>query len=66
VGVETDVEPGRTYMGEVIRIEPLADFKKNTIQAKIRLLETSDKLHPEMIARTRFLRRDHGQDHGDH
>lgn len=56
VEVVTDAEPGRTYTGEVIRIEPLADFKKNTIQAKIRLLETSENLHPEMIARIRFLR----------
>jgi hypothetical protein len=39
----------------VIRVEPLADFKKNTVQAKIRLEETDPVLRPEMICRVRFL-----------
>ncbi len=54
VEVSTEAEPGRTYAGEVIRVEPVADFKKNTIQAKIRILEPSESLHPEMICRVRF------------
>ena len=58
VEVFTDVEPGRSYGGEVIRIEPMADFKKNTIQVKVRLHDTSDKLFPEMIARIRFKEKD--------
>ena len=36
----------------------LADFKKNTIQVKVRLHATSDKLFPEMIARIRFKESD--------
>jgi len=54
VKISTEAEPGRTYPGEVIRLEPVADFKKNTIQAKIRVLEPSASLHPEMICRVRF------------
>ncbi|MHC4491189.1 MAG: efflux RND transporter periplasmic adaptor subunit [Planctomycetota bacterium] len=54
VKISTEAEPGRTYPGEVIRVEPVADFKKNTIQAKIRILEPSESLHPEMICRVRF------------
>jgi HlyD family secretion protein len=65
VEVVSDVEPDRSYKGKVIRIEPLADFKKNTIQVKIKLLETSEHLHPEMITRIRFLRSSHDQDHGE-
>jgi multidrug efflux pump subunit AcrA (membrane-fusion protein) len=56
VEVTTQAEPRRVYPGTVIRLEPLADFKKNTIQAKIRIDEPSDKLHPEMICRVRFAR----------
>lgn len=54
VEISTEAEPGRIYPGEVIRVEPVADFKKNTIQAKIRILEPSESLHPEMICRARF------------
>jgi len=55
VAVSVEAVPGKSWPGEVIRVEPLADFKKNTIQAKIRLLETDPVLHPEMICRARFL-----------
>jgi HlyD family secretion protein len=64
VEVFTDVEPGRAYTGTVIRIEPLADFKKNTIQVKVKLHDPSEKLYPEMIARIRFMRKDNDEDHG--
>jgi len=53
--ISVEAVPGRTWTGEVIRVEPLADFKKNTLQAKIRLTETDRLLHPEMICRVRFL-----------
>ena len=55
VEIFTQAESKRTYHGTVVRIEPLADFKKNTIQAKIRIDDPSRKLHPEMICRVRFL-----------
>ncbi len=62
VEVFTDAEANRAYKGTVIRIEPLADFKKNTVQIKVRLLETSSSLFPEMIARIRFKRKDDAKD----
>ncbi len=65
VDVFTDVEPGRIYKGKVIRIDPLADFKKNTIQVKVQLLATSDSLHPEMIARIRFMGKPDDEEHDD-
>jgi len=61
----TDAEPTRAYAGRVVRIDPLADFKKNTIQVKIKVLDPSDELHPEMIARIRFKRRDNEKSHGE-
>jgi multidrug resistance efflux pump len=65
VEVFTDVEPDRSYAGEVIRIEPLADFKKNTIQVKIKVLEPSGNLYPEMIARIKFTRRQNDKGNGE-
>ncbi len=53
--VTTEAEPDRVYHGEVIRLEPLADFKKNTIQAKLRLTDAGPGLYPEMICHVRFL-----------
>ncbi len=55
VELATEAEPDRNYRGEVIRVEPLADLKKNTVQVKIRILDPGPGLHPEMICRVRFL-----------
>ena len=55
VEITTDAEPNRRYKGTVIRVDPLADLRKNTIQAKVKLLEAGARLHPEMICRVRFL-----------
>ena len=54
VTLTTEAEPGKTYSGTVIRVEPLADLKKNTVQAKIRIEDPGPGLHPEMICRARF------------
>lgn len=51
----TEAESDHVYHGRVIRLEPLADFKKNTIQAKVRIEDPGPGLHPEMICRARFL-----------
>ena len=59
------MDPSRAYAGKVIRIDPLADFKKNTIQVKVKLLETSDQLHPEMIGRIRFMRKKDDKNDGE-
>jgi HlyD family secretion protein len=56
--VSTEAEPGKLYRGSVIRVDPLADLKKNTVQAKIRLSDPGPNLHPEMICRARFLPRE--------
>jgi len=56
VEIFTDIDPGKPFNGEVIRVDPKADFKKNTIQAKIRILNPSEDLHPEMIVRVKFIR----------
>ena len=65
VEVMTDVERDRSYKGEVIRLDPKADFKKNTVQVKIKLLETSENLYPEMIARIKFIGRNDDEVDGE-
>jgi HlyD family secretion protein len=64
VEIFTDSEPGRAYAGTVIRLEPLADFKKNTIQVKVKIHDPSRNLYPEMIARIRFKRNTNDQGDG--
>ena len=55
--VSLDVVPGRTLRGEVIRIVQQADIAKNTVQAKVRILDAAPELMPEMLARVRILPR---------
>ena len=64
VDVYTDAELDRAYAGRVIRIEPMADFKKNTIQVKVKILDPSENLYPEMIARIRFMRKNNDTNDG--
>ncbi len=64
VEVFTDVELDRSYAGRVIRLEPMADMKKNTIQVKVKILEPSENLYPEMIARIRFMRKNNDKNDG--
>lgn len=54
--VEVFVEsvPGRGLRGDVVRAVHQADITKNTVQFKVRLLETAPALKPEMLARVRF------------
>ncbi len=49
--------PNRTLRGEVTRVVHQADVAKNTLQFKVRLLETVPDLKPEMLARVKFLAR---------
>lgn len=53
--VVVEVLPDTVFTGEVIRITHQADIQKNTLQMKVRLLEPSALLRPEMLARVRFL-----------
>ncbi len=64
VEVFTDAELDRAYEGRVIRLEPMADFKKNTIQVKVKIHAPSENLYPEMIARIRFMRKNNDSNDG--
>jgi RND family efflux transporter MFP subunit len=55
--IAIDVLPGRTLRGEVIRMVQQADIAKNTVQAKVRILDAAPELKPEMLARVRILPR---------
>ncbi|MGP1272222.1 MAG: efflux RND transporter periplasmic adaptor subunit [Phycisphaerales bacterium] len=53
--VVVEVLPDRTFAGEVLRITHEADLQKNTLQAKVRVLDPDPVLRPEMLTRVRFL-----------
>ena len=52
--ISVDVMPDRTFRGEVIRVVQ-ADIAKNTVQAKVRLLDPVPQLKPEMLARVKLF-----------
>ena len=47
--------PDRVFHGEVTRITGEADVQRNTLQAKVRIVDPSDQLRPEMLCRVEFL-----------
>jgi len=53
--VIVEVLPDQTFAGEVTRITHQADLQKNTLQVKVRVLEPSPVLRPDMLTRVRFL-----------
>lgn len=53
--VVVEVLPGETFRGEVTRITHEADLQKNTLQAKVRVIDPSPLLRPEMLTRVKFL-----------
>ncbi len=55
-----EILPDQTFKGEVIRIVHEADLQKNTLQAKVRIMNPSPLLRPEMLARVKFLPGDGG------
>ena len=55
VEVRTDAAPDRTYVGKVLRIEPLADQAKNTLTVRIALEAPDELLFPEMTCTVGFL-----------
>lgn len=55
-----EVLPDQTFEGVVDRITYEADLQKNTLQAKVRVLEPSPLLRPEMLTRVKFLPRGGG------
>ena len=53
--IAVNVMPDRTFRGEVIRVVQQADIAKNTVQAKVRLLDPVPQLKPEMLARVKLF-----------
>ena len=53
IGVE--ILPDRVFRGEVTRVTHEADIQKNTLQVKVKVLDPSPLLKPEMLARVKFL-----------
>jgi RND family efflux transporter MFP subunit len=47
--------PDRVFNGEVTRITGEADVQRNTLQAKVRIIDPVDSLRPEMLCRVEFL-----------
>lgn len=47
--------PDQVFRGEVTRITGEADLQRNTLQAKVRILDPVDKLRPEMLCRVEFF-----------
>jgi len=45
----------RVFQGVVTRIDGQADLQRNTLQAKVRILNPADQLRPEMLCRAEFL-----------
>ena len=55
--VVVEVLPDRMFRGEVIRLTHEADLQKNTLQAKVRVIDPDPVLRPEMLTRVKFLGR---------
>ncbi|RPJ35177.1 MAG: HlyD family efflux transporter periplasmic adaptor subunit [Verrucomicrobiaceae bacterium] len=47
--------PDRVFTGEVTRITGEADVQRNTLQAKVRIVDPIDSLRPEMLCRVEFF-----------
>lgn len=47
--------PDHTFAGVVTRINGEADLQRNTLQAKVRLIDPGDQLRPEMLCRSAFF-----------
>lgn len=53
--VVVEVLPDTVFVGVVDRITYEADLQKNTLQAKVRVIDPSPLLRPEMLTRVKFL-----------
>ena len=53
--VVVEVLPDETFAGEVTRITHEADVQKNTLQVKVKVINPSPLLRPEMLTRVKFL-----------
>ncbi len=55
VRIRCGLLPDRVFEGEVTRISGEADVQRNTLQAKVSMLDPADELRPEMLCRVEFL-----------
>ena len=53
--VVVDIMPDQIFEGVVTRFVHRADLSKNTVEAKVRILDPSPLLKPDMLARVRIL-----------
>jgi RND family efflux transporter MFP subunit len=53
--VTVDVLPDRAFRAEIIRVVHQADIAKNTVQAKVRIIDPDPALKPEMLARVKLF-----------
>lgn len=53
--VRCSLLPDKIFTGEVTRITGEADLQRNTLQAKVRILDPADQLRPEMLCRVEFF-----------
>lgn len=53
--IRCNLLPDQVFDGEVTRIEGSADLQRNTLQAKVRVENPSEKLRPEMLCRVEFF-----------
>lgn len=55
VRLRSSLFPNRVFQGRVTQIVGQADLQRNTLQAKVALLDPDPKLRPEMLCRAEFL-----------
>jgi HlyD family secretion protein len=53
--ITSDFLPNAEFEGVVSRIVGTADLQRNTLQAKVRVLDPDPRLRPEMLCRVKFL-----------
>ena len=53
--IVVDLLPDQVFQGVITRFLHKADIQKNTVEAKIRIIDPSPLLKPEMLARVRIL-----------
>ncbi|NBX33523.1 MAG: efflux RND transporter periplasmic adaptor subunit, partial [Planctomycetes bacterium] len=62
--VTVDVLPDRAFRAEIIRVVHQADIAKNTVQAKVRIIDPDPALKPEMLARVKLFPQVSGRNSG--
>lgn len=53
--ITSDFLPNAEFQGKVTRIVGSADLQRNTLQAKVRVIDPDSRLRPEMLCRVKFL-----------